>query len=206
VSVSVSAPAAPDLKEMFSLGPENPDAGFPQRLFPHTPAAFQRAWEVYYETMTRLAERLLRSFALALGLEEVRTCVCVCVCVCVCCLSMSVFLCVCVYVCVLTSSCSPLQNYFHQFVGHHASALRALNYPSLDGEVPEPGQIRASAHTDYGTLTILRADAPGLQVSKDKEDPDWFPVPFVPKVCRMRAPAPASFSSSGNRLYTIRHC
>ena len=93
--------------------------------------------------MTTLAERLLRSFALALGLEE---------------------------------------TYFEQFVDHHASALRALNYPSLEGEVPEPGQIRASAHTDYGTLTILRADAQGLQVSKDKEDPDWFPVPFVPKV------------------------
>jgi isopenicillin N synthase-like dioxygenase len=135
--------AAPDLKEMFSLGPANPDAGFPARIFPTQPEGMQKAWEEYYEHMTTLAHRLLRSFALALEL--------------------------------------PDELFFEQFVGHHASALRALNYPHLEGVEPVPGQLRASAHTDYGTLTILRADAPGLQVSKDKDEPDWHPVPFVPE-------------------------
>jgi isopenicillin N synthase-like dioxygenase len=67
--------------------------------------------------------------------------------------------------------------YFKAFVGHHASAIRALNYPEQDGHHTMPGQMRASAHTDYGTITILRSGGPGLQVSKDKEDPDWVDVP-----------------------------
>jgi isopenicillin N synthase-like dioxygenase len=40
------------------------------------------------------------------------------------------------------------------------NALRAINYPARD-VVPLPGQLRAGAHTDYGTVTILRQDAVG---------------------------------------------
>jgi isopenicillin N synthase-like dioxygenase len=50
--------------------------------------------------------------------------------------------------------------------------------PHVDEE-PVPGQLRASAHTDYGTITILKSDAPGLQVSKDKDPPTWIDVPYV---------------------------
>ena len=133
--------APPDLKEMFSLGPANPKAGFPERLFPINPDGFSDAWAVYYDTLAKLAENILKSFALALELKD--------------------------------------ENFFQQFVDHHASALRALNYPDLGGEKPVPGQLRASAHTDYGTITILRSDGPGLQVSKDKNPPNWIDVPFV---------------------------
>lgn len=136
---TVSKAAAPDLKESFSLGPSDPSAGFPARLFPEDPD-FASAWTVYYDDMADLASKLLGAFALALNLEE---------------------------------------TFFDRFIDHHASALRALNYPHLEGYVPVPGQLRASAHTDYGTLTILRSDAPGLQVSKDKDPPDWQDVPFV---------------------------
>jgi isopenicillin N synthase-like dioxygenase len=134
--------AAPDLKEMFSLGPGDPLAGFPTRQFPTKPDGFAAAWTTYYDTLGALARALLKSFALALDL--------------------------------------PSEDYFEQYVQHHASACRALNYPHLEGaEKPVPGQLRASAHTDYGAMTILRTDAPGLQVSKDKDDPDWVDVPFV---------------------------
>jgi len=69
------------------------------------------------------------------------------------------------------------------FVGKtdkHLSALRSNNYPDQAGmtEIPA-GSIRCSAHTDYGTVTILRSGGPGLQVSKDKENPKWHDVPFV---------------------------
>ena len=44
------------------------------------------------------------------------------------------------------------------------NALRAINYPARDA-APLPGQFRADAHTDYGTLTILRQDdVGGLEV------------------------------------------
>ena len=131
--------APPDLKEMFSLGPANPDAGFPERLWPDN-ENFISAWTNYYDTLAELAANILRAFAISLKL--------------------------------------PSEDYFDQFIDHHASALRAINYPHVDEE-PVPGQLRASAHTDYGTITILKADAPGLQVSKDKDPPSWIDVPYV---------------------------
>ena len=56
------------------------------------------------------------------------------------------------------------RNYFKQFTDKHMSALRSLNYPEQTVP-PKPGQLRASAHTDYGSVTILRQDdVGGLQV------------------------------------------
>jgi isopenicillin N synthase-like dioxygenase len=71
--------------------------------------------------------------------------------------------------------------YFDPFVDRHGSALRLAHYPALDvgsGTGLEPGQLRAGAHTDYGTLTVLATDdEPGLQV----QDPSgsWIDVPHV---------------------------
>ncbi|MEQ9349547.1 MAG: 2-oxoglutarate and iron-dependent oxygenase domain-containing protein [Alphaproteobacteria bacterium] len=61
------------------------------------------------------------------------------------------------------------------------SSLRAINYPALDAP-PEPGQLRAGEHTDYGMLTILLAeDVPGgLQVRRpgvaDNAPDAWIDV------------------------------
>ena len=132
----------PDLKEMFSIGPKNPQAGFPPRQWPERPESFAKDWDAYYDAMSELASSLLRAFSLTLEL--------------------------------------PSEDYFEQFTDHHGSAMRALNYPSLDGQTPVPGQIRASAHTDYGTVTLLRSGGPGLQVSKDRDPPMWVDVPHVP--------------------------
>ena len=51
------------------------------------------------------------------------------------------------------------------FLSAPVSALRALNYPAL-ASPPKPGQIRAGAHTDYGSLTILlpQAGSRGLEI------------------------------------------
>ena len=68
--------------------------------------------------------------------------------------------------------------WFDPFIDRHGSALRLAHYPALP-EAPAPGSVRAGAHTDYGTLTILRLDdEPGLQVRspagrwQDVEAPD----------------------------------
>jgi isopenicillin N synthase-like dioxygenase len=68
-------------------------------------------------------------------------------------------------------------DHFGAFIDRHTSALRALRYPDLGGAAPEPGQLRAGAHSDYGTLTLLRQnDAPGgLEVRGS--DGTWHPVP-----------------------------
>jgi isopenicillin N synthase-like dioxygenase len=131
----------PDIKEMFSIGPQDPRSGLPPRRFPKYPENFESAWTAYYDHLNALAQEILKAFAIALNLSE---------------------------------------DFFAQFIDHHASALRAINYPAISAKDRVlPGQLRASAHTDYGTITILRADGPGLQVSKDLDPPVWHDVPFV---------------------------
>lgn len=112
----------PDLKEMFSIGPSNPAAGMPPRLWPQNPPSFAEKWTAYYDALGDFAQVMLQAFAISLNLPE---------------------------------------NWFEQFTDHHASAMRALNYPLIDGYEPQPGQLRASAHTDYGVITILRSGGEG---------------------------------------------
>jgi isopenicillin N synthase-like dioxygenase len=55
-------------------------------------------------------------------------------------------------------------DYFDASIDKSPSALRAIRYPARE-YAPEDGQLRAGAHTDYGTLTILKQDTVGgLQV------------------------------------------
>lgn len=39
------------------------------------------------------------------------------------------------------------EDFFVDKTNLHASSIRALNYPKIEGHTPEPGRIRASAHT-----------------------------------------------------------
>ena len=70
------------------------------------------------------------------------------------------------------------EHHFDPMIDRHTSAMRALSYPPR-GALAD-GQYGASAHTDYGTLTILLADPvqDGLQVQDD--DGRWHPVHAVP--------------------------
>lgn len=70
-------------------------------------------------------------------------------------------------------------DHFAPMIDRHTSALRLLHYPELTDRTIEPGQLRAGAHTDYGTVTLLRQDdAPaGLQVCDRFEN--WHDVPQV---------------------------
>jgi len=54
---------------------------------------------------------------------------------------------------------------------------RVLDYPVLTTP-PLPGQLRIGAHTDYGTLTLVTADSPGLQVQT--AGGKWEDVPYLP--------------------------
>jgi len=71
------------------------------------------------------------------------------------------------------------ETYFDSSVDRSISRLRVRNYPAPDTP-PEPGQIRAGAHSDYGSLTILKTeDKPGgLQVLN--KDGLWLDVPHMP--------------------------
>jgi len=139
----------PDLKESFNGGPEHapPGLGDPDALafcyaatiWPAAPTGFKEAWLAYYRAMEALAARVMRVFAVALGLPE---------------------------------------DHFAPYIDAPISALRALNYPAL-GRPPAPGQIRAGAHTDYGSLTILlpQTGSRGLQIFSAGA---WIEVPPAP--------------------------
>ncbi len=65
---------------------------------------------------------------------------------------------------------------FSSAFDRHLSALRALDYPT---SAPSDRSIRAGAHTDYGTLTILRPDPDvgGLEVGDGSGG--WLEVPTI---------------------------
>ncbi|MBD1995835.1 isopenicillin N synthase family oxygenase [Leptolyngbya sp. FACHB-541] len=60
----------------------------------------------------------------------------------------------------------------------HNYTLRLLHYPPL-ATSPKPGQIRAGAHSDYGTLTLLFQDnVGGLEVQTTTGE--WISAPSIP--------------------------
>ena len=69
-------------------------------------------------------------------------------------------------------------DFFVAFHRHHLSALRALNYPP-NASGAGTGQPRAGAHSDYGSLTILKPDPAvgGLEIRPPGGD--WTPAPVV---------------------------
>ncbi len=72
------------------------------------------------------------------------------------------------------------EHYFDDKIDRHITNFSVLHYPP-QAESPLPGQLRAGAHTDYGSLTILKPDAApgGLQVHA--KDGSWLDVPHVPE-------------------------
>jgi isopenicillin N synthase-like dioxygenase len=69
-------------------------------------------------------------------------------------------------------------DYFTPMLGDHFNALSIAHYPPLGGPAL-PGQLRASPHTDYGSLTVLLPNNSkgGLQVQV--ADGRWLDVPLV---------------------------
>jgi isopenicillin N synthase-like dioxygenase len=75
------------------------------------------------------------------------------------------------------------EDWFLEKMNHHMSALRILNYFPLKLDSASPGSVRASPHTDYGALTILKSGGPGLQVKKGGSESDvWIDVPDLSDV------------------------
>jgi len=70
------------------------------------------------------------------------------------------------------------KDFFVKYHTHHISALRSQNYPSLKTRVL-PGQLRAGAHSDYGSVTLLYPDPMigGLEVKSI--DGGWIKAPKV---------------------------
>lgn len=70
------------------------------------------------------------------------------------------------------------ETFFDDKIDKHISMFRSLRYPHLKDGIEE-GQLRAGAHTDYGSLTIVKPDGAlgGLQVCN--REGEWVDVPYV---------------------------
>jgi len=151
LSAAMDAPAPPDLKEFFHVGPVDVGAEayytsaegrqhFTPNVWPAAPAGFERAAIAYYRAMSGLIRELMRLAALALSVEE---------------------------------------TFFDDKIDRSIGTMR-LNYYPAQQNTPAPGQLRAGAHTDYGGFTILSGeDVPGgLQVRA--RDGRWVEVATTP--------------------------
>jgi isopenicillin N synthase-like dioxygenase len=67
---------------------------------------------------------------------------------------------------------------FESSFGNHLSSLRVIDYPETTS-APEPGQLRAGVHSDYGFLTILRSEASAGGLQAQSRDGAWVDVPAL---------------------------
>ena len=148
-SLGVDTP--PDLKETFSIGPfETP----PGLLAEDPAAAFSFAPNRWPDALPEMEPVMRRYYEdLAALVDRILS--------------------------LMATSLGLPADHFTPLTDQHTSALRLLHYPDLAGTRAEPGQLRAGAHSDYGTLTLLRQDdAPGgLEVLAT--DDSWVAVPAV---------------------------
>jgi isopenicillin N synthase-like dioxygenase len=82
---------------------------------------------------------------------------------------------------ILAAALELREDFFAEKNSKPISTLRIMHYPE-QREPPLPGQLRAGAHCDLGTLTILRTENEhrpgGLQV-RNRHD-EWVDVPAIP--------------------------
>ncbi|HJS72680.1 MAG TPA: 2-oxoglutarate and iron-dependent oxygenase domain-containing protein [Vicinamibacteria bacterium] len=138
----------PDLKESFSIGPESTWAA--------------RGWDpsqgfhtapTLWPKAPRSLEPLFRSYFTEMGALASRI--------------LSLF----------AMALELPSDFFERAIDQHASALRALDYPALD-RAPAPGQLRAGAHSDYGSLTVLLAEPGSRGLEILHPEGYWQPVPI----------------------------
>jgi len=71
------------------------------------------------------------------------------------------------------------EDFFADKINRHISALRIINYPEQP-TAPLPGQLRAGAHSDYGTLTILLGENQPGSLEVHTRNGGWTSVQMPP--------------------------
>jgi isopenicillin N synthase-like dioxygenase len=154
LAASLGADTPPDLKETFSMGPiDVPDQVSPDQVSIDPAEAFVYEPTPWPPAAPEFRPAMEAYYAAMAGFVA---------------RLMTVF----------AEALQLPSDFFDTRIDRHTSALRVLNYPALT-EAPLPGQLRAGAHTDYGTVTVLRTDdSPGgLEVLVEDR---WTAVPLVP--------------------------
>ncbi len=151
LSYSLDNPAPPDLKESLTIGPVD----VPNDSYFHGPAAgphfAPNLWPERPAELKKVWTEYFRAMEV-LSAQLMR---------------------------IFALALELPEHYFDDKIDKHISMFRALSYPD-QSTPPLPGQLRAGAHSDYGSLTIVRQDnAPGgLQVHNS--DGEWVDIKPVP--------------------------
>ena len=152
LAASLGAETPPDLKESLSIGPI--DVPLDDPYYTNADAGPHFAPNVWPAAPAALRDTWTRYFTAmeTLATEMMR---------------------------IFALALSLPESYFDDKVDRHISMFRVLNYPSQP-DAPLDGQLRAGAHSDYGSMTILRQEnrPGGLQVRNLSGD--WVDVPAVP--------------------------
>tara|TARA_B100000686_G_C16601001_1_gene868595 strand:+ start:76 stop:1059 length:984 start_codon:yes stop_codon:yes gene_type:complete len=71
------------------------------------------------------------------------------------------------------------ENWFDDKIDKHITNFSVIHYPGQNKLQPLPNQLRAGAHSDYGSLTIVGTDTDvgGLEIQN--KDGEWSVVPFI---------------------------
>ncbi len=141
--------APPDLKETFSSGPLSPPAGHP----PNADFHFFYGPNIWPIEPTEF-QKIWTDYYLAMEALGSRL------------MSM------------LAAALGVDDDFFVTYHTHHISALRCQNYPTT-GKLPSPGQLRAGAHTDYGSVTILKPDPAVTGLEVQSPSGTWIKAPLV---------------------------
>ncbi|KAL3489677.1 hypothetical protein BJX62DRAFT_238940 [Aspergillus germanicus] len=90
---------------------------------------------------------------------------------------------------------------FDEFIANDPiTPMRMLHYPPARPEAERAGktQYGASAHTDFGAITLLlQGDSPGLEVLDSRNGEEWVPVPPNPDVYVVNVGDMLSFWTKG---------
>ncbi|WP_158809037.1 isopenicillin N synthase family oxygenase [Beijerinckia sp. L45] len=70
------------------------------------------------------------------------------------------------------------EHYFDPTIDKNISMMRVLRYPAQT-TAPLPGQLRAGAHSDYGSMTILRKDLSDASLQVKNKAGEWVGVPVI---------------------------
>lgn len=148
---SLDNPTPPDLKELFSIGPVGcPDDDY--HRFSKPPNCF--AGNMWPERPSGFRETWEEYYRVMQDLA-------------------------CVLMRIFAVGLGLPERYFDDKIDRHISPFNVTHYPALTTP-PLPGQLRSGAHSDYGSLTILKAeDAPGGLQVQDRHG-DWIDVTPTP--------------------------
>lgn len=151
LAYSLDEPTPPDLKESLSIGPTDIPADDP--YYTSAEAGPHFAPNVWPKKPVELKEIWTQYFAAVDGLATDL---------------MRLF----------ALSLDLDEHYFDKTIDKNISMMRVLRYPKQTA-APLPGQLRAGAHSDYGSMTILRKETSDKGLEVMNKAGEWVGVPVI---------------------------